>query len=743
MFCLCVIACGFPRPADVLPADDDPGTHEFQLLSLAPSIAGSGDMIVLEGTFDSTVVVNFPGGVSRSAVVLGPHRATVMVPASATTGSLSVTTGSTTIGSLAFRHTSFAPELQNFQSASETGSFARQTPVLDSPRSAFATAIVGDYLYVIGGSDSTGYLRTARRARINPDGSLAPFLNANADLVTARSGHMCVVIGIFVYVIGGAGDSGPISSIERATVAPDGSLGPFTVIGGLALTQARRDATSVVLGNGIYVIGGTGSGVLNTIERANVNNDGSLDAFRVLSDVTLATARTGHTTIIIGEVLYVIGGSTASSVSASIERSAIRPDGSLSEFSTLSGSALRTAREGHVSIVLGNALYVIGGLNSSGPLSDIERAPLVGDNSLGAFVALSLRIPVARRHHVGVRAGNFLYMVGGEGLNGEVLSSIDRSSIDAGESLGEFSISDTSLSNRGVSTKSISLGRYMYVAVQNSISRAELGGDGTLGPFLPLLDLGLDSNYESYAIAVVKNSLYLIGGAHDMVTSFTADAVVKAATINADGTITKFSTVPGVSLTTPRSDAMVAIAGNRLYVMGGFSEHTQDLTTVEQATIADDGQLGPFSVVGSLNVAGRGGARVVVTDRFLYVIGGSSSGAETTIERAAINSDGSLGQFALVLNVGLTKPRRAYASAVVGQYVYIIGGLSSSTTERSIERSLIGSDGSLSSFSPFARTLSIARSGASTVVIGNSLYVVGGFAADLSLRTDIEQSTLQ
>jgi Kelch motif protein len=334
-------------------------------------------------------------------------------------------------------------------------------------------------------------------------------------------------------------------------------------------------------------------------------------------------------------------------------------------------------------------------------------------------------------------------MIGGEGLNGEFLSNIDRSSIDTGEALGEFSVSDTSLSDRGVSTKSIALGRYIYVSVQNFISRAELGGDGTLGSFLPLLDSGLDSNYENYAIAVVKNTLYLIGGAHDMLTSFTADTIVKAATINADGTITKFSTVPGVSLTTPRSDPMIAIAGNKLYVMGGFSEHTQDLTTVEQATIGDDGQLGPFSVVGSFAVAGRGGAAVVVTDRFLYVVGGSGSGAATTIERAAINSDGSLGQFALVLNVGLTKPRRAYASAVVGHYVYIIGGLNSSTTETSIERSSIGSDGSLSSFSPFARTVSIARSGASTVVIGNLLYVVGGFGADLSLRTDIEQSTLQ
>src|SRR4051794_38710049 len=79
VLCLCVIACGFPRPADVLPADgadDDPGAHEFQLLSLAPGIAESGDTITLEGTFDSTVVVNFPGGISRSAAVLGPHRAT-------------------------------------------------------------------------------------------------------------------------------------------------------------------------------------------------------------------------------------------------------------------------------------------------------------------------------------------------------------------------------------------------------------------------------------------------------------------------------------------------------------------------------------------------------------------------------------------------------------------------------------------------------------------------------------------
>src|SRR4051812_2860816 len=60
--------------------DPDGGTAPYALFAVQPATARAGDTVTLEGTFGDTVVVQFPGGASASASVLGPHRASVVVP---------------------------------------------------------------------------------------------------------------------------------------------------------------------------------------------------------------------------------------------------------------------------------------------------------------------------------------------------------------------------------------------------------------------------------------------------------------------------------------------------------------------------------------------------------------------------------------------------------------------------------------------------------------------------------------
>ena len=47
---------------------------------------------------------------------------------------------------------------------------------------------------------------------------------------------------------------------------------------------------------------------VNSVERATINADGSLGAFSIVPDVALVTARGDHTTVVIGDWLYVLGG---------------------------------------------------------------------------------------------------------------------------------------------------------------------------------------------------------------------------------------------------------------------------------------------------------------------------------------------------------------------------------------------------------------------------------------------------
>src|SRR6185295_18507985 len=85
---LLIGSCGFPRPADVVAEDASPVAPTYQLLAVSPAIASTGDTLTLEGTFSDSATVQFPGGVVQPATVLGEHRATVVVPETATAGDL-------------------------------------------------------------------------------------------------------------------------------------------------------------------------------------------------------------------------------------------------------------------------------------------------------------------------------------------------------------------------------------------------------------------------------------------------------------------------------------------------------------------------------------------------------------------------------------------------------------------------------------------------------------------------------
>lgn len=738
-----LLACGFPRPPDVGP-DSTPGGPKYQLWALAPNIAAADDTIALEGTFGSTVAVNFPGGVSQSATVLSDHRAVVVVPASATSGMLSVTTGGTIVGSLTFRRASFTLGLQTFQPFYDQAGVTRQDSTLLTKRSAATGVVVGNYIYVIGGSDSTGYLDNVERARINADGSLTPFISSNVRLATARAGHTCVVLGIFLYIVGGVNNTGILGSVERASIAPDGSLGQFTIVPNLTLDISRKDATSVVLGNALYVIGGTGNGVLDSIERATINADGSLGPFARVADVTLATARTGHASMIAGNALYVVGGSGTSGVTGTVERAIIADDGSLGVFAQVTGVGLVTARAGHTGAVIGNSLYVLGGIGDPGALTSIEQATLYADGTIGAFTIVPGTLVTARSSPVSVMAGNFLYLLGGSGAGGTYLSSLERASINAGGDLSSFSIvPNIALTKPDLVRTSLVVGSSLYTFELNAINRADINEDGSLGPFAPVIGTSLDPNYGDYSIAVVRDKMYLVGGSHSPASTIAVDNIVEEATINADYSLSPFTPVAGVFLNNARAGAMSAIVGDILYVIGGFRSDFTYENSIERAIIGSDGSLGQFAVVGTTAITGRIGAVSVLLGKFLYVIGGNGIDAQTSIERAPINPDGSLGGFATVPSVALASPRSSHTAAVVGGYLYLIGGLNSSDMMRSVERAPIGIDGSLGPFALAPVTLDTGRLGVGSITIGNRLYVFGGLDVNLELDASIEQAILQ
>lgn len=740
----CISSRDFVDRAEI-DAGVDGGQAAPQLIALEPAIANTGDLITLEGTFSAPMAVQFPGDVSAPATVLGAHRATVVVPMGATAGDLTVATDDGVSGPLRFRRASFELGMQTFRAEYDQTQIARHRPHLITARYRHSSVVIGKSLYVIGGADSAGRaLGSVERATINADGSLGPFVTTSVSLGTSRQSHTSVVVGSWLYVLGGFdGASTAFATVERAVINDDDSIGPFSSTG-ITLVIARWEHASVVVGSSLYVLGGSDRlyAPLRSVERAIVGADGSLGRFETVASVSLVRPSAGHTCGVIGSWLYVLGGERGGL--GTIQRAIINPDGSLGAFLDAS-VALAVPRTSHVSAVIGNQLYAIGGDSASGSLNSVEVATISSDGSLSTFgnapgVALSAR----RYDHTSEIIGNYLYVLGGRDQVG-VDDRVEHAQIVTSGGFSAFETSSgTALVAEHYFHKTVVLGNSTYVIGGGSdiattlatVERATLREDGSIGSFGLVAPLA--AARSGFSVAVVGSSLYLVGGL--------GQSAVAMAPIGRNGSLGSFTTVAGVTLLTSRWMHTSAIVGNFLYVIGGAETSLGTvLSSVERAAINPDGSLGPFeSVAGGLTTP-RFGHTSAVIGGFLYVIGGNDASVDLdSVERAAVLPDGSLGTFTSVPGVRLTSPRIQYTSAVVGNWLYAIAGRNGSVFWTSIERAAIGADGSLGPLATVAAiAISPARYGQTTTVIGNFLHVIGGSDPPTGSLSSIERATLQ
>ncbi|MBM3276357.1 MAG: hypothetical protein FJZ00_14480, partial [Candidatus Sericytochromatia bacterium] len=136
---------------------------------------------------------------------------------------------------------------------------------------------------------------------------------------------MAQVIGNYVYVFGGASSNGTtdnITSVVRATVNADGTLGAFATVAGINLVTARTYATSIVTGPYLYVISGNFPGT-NTVERAAIDAGGNLGAFATVAGLTVTTARFSAGLSRVGNTVYVIGVENGSGMIDKIDQATI------------------------------------------------------------------------------------------------------------------------------------------------------------------------------------------------------------------------------------------------------------------------------------------------------------------------------------------------------------------------------------------------------------------------------------
>ena len=195
-----------------------------------------------------------------------------------------------------------------------------------------------------------------------------------------------------------------------------------------------------------------------------------------------------------------------------------------------------------------------------------------------------------------------------------------------------------------------------------------------------------------------------------------------------------------------RAPAAVAY-GNHLYIVGGIDGNDRYVHTVEYAQIQNDGTLGPWQASSDIN-EGRFYNAVVVDNGYLYTLGGGSGerGHENypldSVERAKINSDGSLGTWEVISHMNTA--RRGLKAVLHRNTIYAIGGYDGQFL-KSIEHATVNEDGSLSTWQMEQHESIIDRYIHSAAIHDDTIYLLGGHMRDPAKASygDVESSHIQ
>jgi hypothetical protein len=277
-----------------------------------------------------------------------------------------------------------------------TGNFGKwaDAPKLPVPRSQAAIVTFSGVPYVIGGLNESGAPTDTVYAGTVKEGQVTAWEPKNdLRLPKALSGASAIAATNGLWVLGGrTADKQPSATVYRAklnaTQNPP-ALGKFEEVAQLPLPQARADAVGMLVGTFIYVIGGDApGGVTNKILRLRLNDTGDPVAgaggapqgwaLTTSASQELPEARSEAGGFTANGGIYVVGGRDARGAVRNTMYWAVPSGttGDIPEWKRLDQTELHEPRADPASSVVGSFVFLIGGENDAGPLDSSLRANL-------------------------------------------------------------------------------------------------------------------------------------------------------------------------------------------------------------------------------------------------------------------------------------------------------------------------------------------------------------------------------
>ncbi|MBE9532108.1 MAG: tetratricopeptide repeat protein [Proteobacteria bacterium] len=319
-------------------------------------------------------------------------------------------------------------------------------------RAGLSAVAHNGYIYAIGGGDFTGeglnIFDSVEYTKVNADGTLGEW-KESGPLTMPRVYTVALIYNDYIYVMGGeskdaiyTGEEGNepptlLHSVERAKINADGTLGKW-ILEPEEMSFARRGGEVFAYNGYLYAAGGFNGAGLNDVEKAKINDDGSLGKWS-REDELINEVRYISGYMQKDDKLYVIGGhvNSAERATGSIEMATIQSDSTTSAWKDV--APLYTNRFLNTAIIVGNTAYTFGGHNTIN-LAATDRTTFNEDGTLTAWEP-DTPINIARRAAVAVEVNNVIYVIGGMIRPMAVsvsIDSVETAVIEPGKKLGNW-----------------------------------------------------------------------------------------------------------------------------------------------------------------------------------------------------------------------------------------------------------------------------------------------------------------
>ncbi|HUC14454.1 MAG TPA: hypothetical protein VMS00_08375 [Acidimicrobiales bacterium] len=241
-----------------------------------------------------------------------------------------------------------------------------------------ATSVIyNGYVYELGGQNGSTDQSATYYAPINTNGSIGTWATTAALPQAMWAGTSAVYDG-YVYALGGYNGSGPQSSVYYAPINANGTIGTWSSSTSLPLTQEL--ATTVAYNGYVYELGGDGTGPSSSVYYAQLNvPQGAVSSWATAS--ALPVPLYYSTSVAYNGYLYELGGTNASNFQSAVYYAPLNSNGTTGSWT--STTSLPQALWGATSIAYNGYIYMLGGSTSTTIVSTVYYAPI---NTNGTIV---------------------------------------------------------------------------------------------------------------------------------------------------------------------------------------------------------------------------------------------------------------------------------------------------------------------------------------------------------------------